>query len=80
MPDNKTVLDGGGCLTEDEERLKEEKEDLAFRVEIRYRILRDEIHDKLMDLITEAIENDRIQINSIEDFVILAELDLLLLN
>lgn len=50
------------------------------RVAIEYEIRKNELHEAIMGAIEKAVKEDAIQINTVEDFVSLVELDLLLLQ
>lgn len=65
-------------FAEDDEIIREVRSDSDLLTEIRYRILIKKLHNQLMDLIEDAIENERVQINSVADLLDLIELDLML--
>lgn len=50
------------------------------RVAIEYEIRKKELHGAIVGAIEKAVKEDAIQINTVEDFVSLVELDLLLLQ
>lgn len=50
------------------------------RVAIEYEIRKKELHEAIMGAIEKAVKEDAIQINTVEDFASLVELDLLLLQ
>ena len=79
MPDiDKTEEMARARLEEDREILMMVRSDRALLEEIRYKILRDKLHNQIMDLVTDAVENGKVQIDSVEDLFTLIELDLLL--
>lgn len=63
---------------EDRELLRELKADPAILAEIQYRILSRKLHNQIYEMVTEAIEDGTVQVNSVEDLPTLIELDLLL--
>jgi hypothetical protein len=65
-------------IVTDIEILKEVKADPAILAEIQYRILSRKLHNQIYTMVTEAIDNGTVQVNSVEDFITLIELDLLL--
>lgn len=79
MPDKEKLLEEyRERIIEDEDILKEVRADRALLEEIRYRILSKKLHNQLISLVEDAIDNDKVQINSIEDLQALVELELLL--
>lgn len=67
-------------IEEDKEILREVRSDKALLEEIRYRILSKKLHNQIMALAKDAVDNEIIPINNIEDFCTLARLDLSLLK
>ncbi|MGN0160879.1 MAG: hypothetical protein ACI4AQ_05785 [Lachnospiraceae bacterium] len=63
---------------EDRELLRELKADPAILAELQYRILSRKLHNQIYGMVTEAIENDVVQVKTVEDLLTLIELDLLL--
>lgn len=53
---------------------------LSERVAIEYEIRKQELHEAIMGAIKKAVQADTIQINTVTDFCILAELDLMLME
>lgn len=51
---------------------------IETRVAIEYEIRKQELHEAIMGAIDKAVKEDAIQINTVEDFLTLVELDLLL--
>lgn len=64
--------------SEDRELLQELKSDPYMLEELRFRILCRKLHKQLYDLVTDAIDRGVVKVESIEDFVSLVELDLML--
>lgn len=65
-------------IVTDIEILQEVKADPAILAEIEYRILSKKLHNQIYTMVTEAIEEGTVQVNSVEDLLTLIELDLLL--
>lgn len=65
-------------IVTDIEILKEVKADPDILAEIEYRILSRKLHNQIYTMVTEAIEDGTVQVNSVEDLLTLIELDLLL--
>lgn len=65
-------------IVTDIEILQEVKADPAILAEIEYRILSKKLHNQIYTMVTEAIEDGTVQVNSVEDLLTLIELDLLL--
>lgn len=65
-------------IVTDIEILQEVKADPAILAEIQYRILSRKLHNQIYTMVTEAIEDGTVQVNSVEDLLTLIELDLLL--
>jgi hypothetical protein len=63
---------------EDRELLRELKADPAILAELQYRILSRKLHNQICEMVTEAIENDVVQVKTVEDLLTLIELDLLI--
>lgn len=53
---------------------------LSQRVAIEYEIRKQELHRAIMEAVEKAVGENKIQINTVEDFCILAELDLMLMQ
>lgn len=53
---------------------------METRVAIEYEIRKKELHEAIVGVIEKAVKEDTLQVNTVEDFVALAELDLLLLQ
>lgn len=51
---------------------------IETRVAIEYEIRKQELHEAIVGAIEKAVKEDAIQINTVEDFLTLVELDLLL--
>lgn len=62
----------------DEEILKEIQTDPALLAEIENRILRKRLHKTIFEKVEDAVANDAIKASSVDDFIRLIELDLLL--
>ncbi len=67
-----------GIIT-DTERLSVIKSTPALLAEVDGVILRNRLHNAIMDLVTESIESGKVQIESIEDIETLLYLELLLI-
>ena len=79
MADEKNIMEEvKQKIAEDEEILREVRSDISLLTEVRYRILKRKLHNQLMDLVEDSVENKKVQINSIEDLLTVIELDLLL--
>ena len=65
-------------IVTDIEILQEVKADPAILAEIENRILSKKLHNQIYTMVTEAIEDGTVQVNSVEDLLTLIELDLLL--
>lgn len=65
-------------IVTDIEILQEVKADPAILAEIEYRILSKKLHNQIYTMVTEAIEDGTVEVNSVEDLLTLIELDLLL--
>ena len=65
-------------IVTDIEILQEVKADPAILAEIEYRILSKKLHNQIYTMVTEAIEDGTVQVNSVDDLLTLIELDLLL--
>lgn len=65
-------------IVTDIEILQEVKADPAILAEMEYRILSRKLHNQIYTMVTEAIDNGTVQVNSVEDLLTLIELDLLL--
>ena len=63
---------------EDRELLRELKADPSLLAEIQYRILSRKLHNQIYEMVTEAIDNDVVQVKTVEDLLTLIELDLLI--
>ena len=66
-------------FAENEEIVREVRADIDLLTEVRYRILKRKLHRQLMELAQDAVDNEKIQINSVDDLCTLAELSLFLL-
>lgn len=64
----------------DEEILKEVRRDPVLLVEIENRILRKRLGKAILEKVEDAVENDVIKASSVDDFIRLIGLDLLLSN
>lgn len=64
----------------DEEILKEVRRDPVLLVEIENRILRKRLGKAILGKLEDAVENDVIKASSVDDFIRLIGLDLLLSN
>lgn len=53
---------------------------IETRVAIEYEIRKKELHEAIVGAIEKAVKEDAIQVNTVEDFLTLVELDLLLLQ
>ena len=53
---------------------------IETRVAIEYEIRKRELHEAIVGAIEKAVKEDAIQVNTVEDFLTLVELDLLLLQ
>lgn len=67
-----------GIIT-DTERLFVIKSNPALLAEVDGVILRNRLHNAIMDLVTDSIENGKIQVESVEDIETLLYLELLLI-
>ena len=66
-------------LLTDENILRELKLDISLLAEVQYRILQKKVHEQLISLAEDAIENNSVAITSVEDLLTLVELELLLM-
>ena len=74
----KSIQDREKQEAEDRELLRELKADPAILAELQYRILSRKLHNQIYEMVTEAIDNDVVQVKNVEDLLTLIELDLLI--
>ena len=64
----------------DQELLRELKAYPALLAEVQGKVLARKLHNQIYELINKAVSNDDIKIESVDDFITLVELDLLLIS